>query len=260
VRGRLNWSARVRPLNLTLAFIVCGVALLLATPLVSFNAISTRDQVSRLESRKVTPEQFDWRALAFDFGQPGRNALKRLQASSNPVIKTRANEVAKAERRWDVKDNSEAMRRRTDVMANARVLPKGTRLPESLRDVLAEGYGCVNEEKCSVLIASPAEALVFRDHCFVVPAPQPAPTAPPSNPDGISEATADVVAGGLGCRNGERYTLNAGKWQSGGGNRSVTRAELQTIAAAYAAGRAEIRTVPRRQVYIGGVPVGDPFE
>ena len=60
VRGRLNWSARVRPLNLTLAFIVCGVALVLATPLVSFNAISTRDQVARLESGRTSPEQFDW--------------------------------------------------------------------------------------------------------------------------------------------------------------------------------------------------------
>lgn len=248
VRGRLNWAARVRPLNLVLAFAVCGVALLLATPLVSFNAISTRDQLARLESRKVTPEQFDWRALAFDFGQPGRVALKKLQASTNAEIKKQANEVAKAETRWDVKDTGQQARNRAEVTANARMLQPGAILPEGLRERMAQGYNCTRQQKCGVLLLSESEALVFEDDCFAAPKPTPAKASPPPPPVRMA------------CRDGIRYRLEGGKWEQGSSLRAASAADDQTISSGYAAGKVEIRTVPRRQVFVGGVPVGDPFE
>lgn len=249
VRGRLDWAARVRPLNLMLAFVVCGVALALATPLVSFNAISTRDQVARLESGKVTPEQFDWRALAFDFGAPGRAALKRLQASANATIKARANEVAKAERRWDVKDTSEQTRQRAEVAANTRVLPSGAVLPEGLRDAIAQSYGCDARHKCAVLLISEKEALVLRDDCFEVPEP--------SAIDAQAKLPGPLR---YDCRDGSHYHLGDGKWEQGRADRIATSDEIRAISAGYAAGKVEIRTVPRRQAFIGGVPVGEPFE
>ena len=51
-------------------------------PLVDFGAISTRDQLARLERGRVGPDQFDWAALAFDFGPSGRAALTRLAAAA----------------------------------------------------------------------------------------------------------------------------------------------------------------------------------
>ncbi|MDP5277878.1 DUF4153 domain-containing protein [Sphingomonas sp. DG1-23] len=251
VLGRLDWGTRVRPLNLILAFTVCGVALLLATPIVSFNAISTRDQLARLESGKVTPEQFDWRALAFDFGQPGRSALKKLQASANATIRARANEVARAEMRWDVKDTSRQTKQRSEVAANTRMLHPGAALPESLRDILAQRYDCVRDEKCAVLLIGQTEALVFNDACFAAPRP-----APSSTPGPIKEQPASRG----GCHGGTSYHLEHGKWEQGPTRRPATAAELRAIAEGYAAGKVEIRTVPRRQAYVGGVPVGDPFE
>lgn len=245
VFGRLDWAVRVRPMNLMLAFVVCGVALVLATPIVSFNAISTRDQLARLESGEIALEQFDWRALAFDFGQPGRTALKKLQASANPAIKARANEVAKAEMRWDVKDTSEQARRRAEVAANVRMLQPGARLPEGLRDRMAQGYTCTRDQKCGVLLLGDREALVLDDGCFAA-ARQAATKAPP--PVRIL------------CRDGVRYRYTEGQWEQGASGRAPTAEEDSMIIAGYAAGKVEIRTVPRRQVYIGGVPVGDPFE
>ena len=248
--GRLDWSRRVRPMNLVLAFVVCGVALVLATPLVSFNAISTRDQVARLESGKVTPDQFDWRALAFDFGAPGRAALKKLQASNDPAIKARANEVAKAEGRWEIKDTSQETQQRAEVVANIRVLPKGSALPHGLSEAIAQGYDCIRNQKCSVLLASETEALLFKDNCFEAPKPTPTPS-------GKTQAPAPA---NQGCREAERFQLSDGKWQAAPATRSATVDEISTIAAGYAEGKVEIRTVPRRQAYVGGVPVGDPFE
>jgi hypothetical protein len=54
--------------------------------------------------------------------------------------------------------------------------------------------------------------------------------------------------------------LKDGKWEQGHSSRAPRTEDDQAVVAGYAAGKVEIRTVPRRQVYIGGVPVGDPFE
>ena len=59
---------------------------------------------------------------------------------------------------------------------------------------------------------------------------------------------------------GERYRFEAGKWAKASRERTEPADEKQAIAAGFAAGKVEIRTVPRRQAYVGGVPVGDPFE
>jgi hypothetical protein len=253
VRGRMDWAARVRPINLALAFLVCGVALVLATPLVSFNAISTRDQLARLESGKVTPDQFDWRALAFDFGAPGRAALKKLQGSANATIKARATDVAKAEYRGAIEDRGTDARQRTEVAANTRVLPVGRALPEGLRDAIAQDYICIRDLKCTVLLANDGEALVFRDHCFAAPRPVPTPSATPGQPPAPAPRLQI-------CSEGQRFRLDGGKWQVAPASRMVTAEELGAIASSYAAGGIEIRTVPRRQTYVGGIPVGEPFE
>src|SRR3546814_19443208 len=57
------------------------LAAFLALPVLDFGAISTRDQLARLESGAVKTEKFDWAALAFDFGPSGRKALAELARS-----------------------------------------------------------------------------------------------------------------------------------------------------------------------------------
>lgn len=239
VRGRRDWAARARPLNLALAMGVCGVALVLATPLVSFNAISTRDQLARLESGRVTPEQFDWRALAFDFGAPGRAALKRLQGSANATIRTQASDAAKAERRWEVEDMSRRAENRRNLAANLRVLPPGARLPTALRDQMAKDFVCTApRSRCTLLLLSAGEAMVLDGQCFV-------------------RARTDPRASAGDC-GGTRYVFAGGTWKRAP-DVSGAKAD-EGLAAAYAAGRIEVRTVPRRQLFVGDVPVGDPFE
>ena len=76
VRGRSGWAGRLRADNIRLALGLCALALLLATPLLSFGALSTRDQLARLESGRIAPERFDWAALRYDFGPSGRRALR----------------------------------------------------------------------------------------------------------------------------------------------------------------------------------------
>ena len=245
VRGRLGWTRFVRPANLKLAFGLCAVALLLATPLISFNAISARDQVARLESGRVRPDQFDWRALAFDFGEAGKAALKRLTGSANAAIRAKAVEVAKAGNRWDVEAPSEFENRRTQVAANLRLLPQGAVLPPALRDAIAKGYACSGQSKCTLVLASASEALLFNDSCF------DQLVADPKRPNAVFR-----------CGGPSRYLLVDGAWQDNSGivYRNLRDADLPALAQGYKDGKVEIRPVQRRQAFVGGVPVGDAFE
>lgn len=243
VLGRLGWAARVRPMNLGLAFATCGVALLLATPLVSFNAISTRDQLARLESGKVTPDRFDWRALAFDFGEPGRAALKRLQASANPRIRALAIDAGRASNRWEVAEAGRMEDNRQKILRNLRVLPAGQAAPPSLIDALAKRNDCLEDDRCTVLLRED-QAIVLRDSCFERPRGAP------------ERATTSLMCGV------DRYASVEGRWEPSGDARPVKldRRQRGALIAAFASGQVEVRTVPRRQVFVGGVPIGQPFE
>ena len=238
LRGRLAWAEHARPANLNLAFVTCGVALLLATPLVSFNAIATRDQVGRLESGKLTPEKFDWRALAFTFGEPGKAALKRLQASANPAIRERAVAAGKAENRWELAD---AVPSHADVLKKLRIVPAGAALPAGAVDVLAREQCGDPDNSCTVLVSDPATIVILRDSCFA--------------------RERDWL-----CNDVNAYRLDAGKWtqQDRRDRETPTPAEAKANAQAqknaYAAGQVEVRKVERRQAFVGGKPVGSVFE
>lgn len=241
IRGRGGWAERVRPANLHLAMIVCGVALLLATPLVSFNAISTRDQVARLESGKVSPDKFDWAALAFDFGEPGRKALERLKASGNTVLRAKAVEAAKAEGRYDLARNEPSF----DIVAAAkriRRLPQGATVPNELIDLAIrwESCGQDTDSGCTVyLMPGGREALIFNDRCFATP------------PSGVRRY----------CHGPNHVVLRNGTWGEPKTPEPERRKEIQAAETeAYQSGAIEVRPVQRRQVFVGGVPVGDPFE
>lgn len=88
-----QWRERVRRANLHLAVVICGIALFLALPILDFGAISARHQLARLESGRVSAEDFDYEALRWDFGAAGRQALARLERSEKPVIAKLAREA-----------------------------------------------------------------------------------------------------------------------------------------------------------------------
>lgn len=262
LRGRLNWAEKVRPANLNLAFVVCGVALLLATPLVSFNAISTRDQVARLESGKLTPEKFDWRALAFDFGKPGKDALKKLAGSSNAAIREQAVLASKTENRWDV-SNGEQARRRVNLADTLRILPQGTALPDDLRAQIASDFPCGRGHHCTLtFLSGGTEAVLLQDACYRASAPEPAPT-PVTGPSGkvTVVSTVDVNSDDwCGNSNADRFVLTGGKWIEDKKSYEPDNTARGKMGPAYSAGQIEIRKVERRQVFVGGQPVGDTFE
>jgi len=87
IRGRkAGWAAYVRSSTFHFGLIVCSLAIVLALPILSFSGISASNQLARLESGKVSPDEFDFAALRWDFGDAGRRALRRLQRSDNAKV------------------------------------------------------------------------------------------------------------------------------------------------------------------------------
>jgi hypothetical protein len=86
-RGRkAAWARRLREANFLLALATCALALFLALPILDFGRISAANQLHRLESGQVSPDRFDYAALRWDFGDPGRRALARLAKSRSAKI------------------------------------------------------------------------------------------------------------------------------------------------------------------------------
>jgi hypothetical protein len=233
-RGRLGWSARARPANVKLALAISAAALLLATPLINFGAIATRDQLARLEAGKVAPDQFDWAALRFDFGPAGRDALARLSRSGPAVWRAQARQALALEDRWGARASMEAGQRARSLATTIRVLPAQAPVPASLVDALAREQAC-SVGPCTLFWTAPGKSAL-------------------------------VV--GFGCESCQasamRFELDpSGRWLrplATAGVMTGAPASLQQQRDATARGEIEIRTVQRRQVFVGGQAVGEPFE
>ena len=138
-----DWRERLRRANLHLAAAICIIAFVLALPILDFGAISARNQVARLESGAVSPEDFDYSALRWDFGDAGRRALARLERSENARIADLAR-VARlqTERVWT--GRAEEMYRDEDEI-DVRVEPNDPELRALVIDHLrANSWDCPN--------------------------------------------------------------------------------------------------------------------
>lgn len=238
VIGRARWAERVRGANIGLAIGICALALLLATPLLDFGSISARDQLARLQQGEVSPEEFDWAAMRFDFGPAGERALAQLRNSGSPAIRALAAKALQSRERWVLAEDATANRRARALRQSIRVMPQHVPVPDGLRQALARGSICAVGD-CA-LFWKPGDT--------------------------------EAVAVGFGCPDCLASTTNfrigpKGEWQpvptgahptprdTADDHRKIAESQRQAVAA----GRVEVREVVSRQVYIDGRPVAAPF-
>lgn len=234
-RGRLGWSERVRPMNVRLAIGLCALSVLLSMPLVDFGAISTRDQLARLESGRTRAERFDWAALRFDFGPSGRAALERLSEAGPPPLRARAADVLAAGDRWSIEEERRTIEGSERIAERLKIVPAAVELPKPLRDALVR-QGVCRSGPCTLHWQS---------------------------------GSTMAVAVGFPC---EGCQVDASRLQQDefGGWRSRSASDLDTVSGPPASieeqrkaveqGRVEVRSVQRRQIYVDGKPIGVAFE
>jgi hypothetical protein len=223
-RGRLAWPERLRVANVRLAAGICLLALFLALPILNFGALSARDQVARLENGRVSPNQFDWRALRFDFGPEGRKALRRLAGSG--AYREFAAQALAADEPWAIPEPSPL----PPTPARVRI-DGGMAASPALMETITATRRCNGpSDFCRLVVLGPAQAVLVTAACPTCP---PFPLVLERRADGRwtqRDPDGDLIA-------------------SGGFDERVLES-----------GRVEVRTLPKRQVYLDGRPVGQIFD
>lgn len=196
-RGRRHgWANKLRKATFHFGLFVCGLALLLALPILDFGAISTRNQLARLESGAVSVEDFDFAALRWDFGEPGKRALERLAASDNEEIVELAEAALAQTQRYHGyprpvrgADEIEVRVQPDDPELRRRVITHLRGNPWQCQDRcvaldLGEDGGRL---RVAIVQAGGYEVIVLGDETGGVPAPEVVPATAPLRDDSVVE-------------------------------------------------------------------------
>ncbi|MEO6580697.1 MAG: DUF4153 domain-containing protein [Sphingomicrobium sp.] len=226
-KGRKDFDDQLRPLQTRMAIGLCALALFFALPIVDFGAISTRSQLTRLETGKVAPQEFDWTALAFDFGPAGRRDLARVSATGPARQRAFATAALEAHDRHAVAQKAAAVSAEQTVDQRLRLLSDDISLTDTLRQRVSEAGLCRGAVRCALM-------RVDSDRLLLITSYGPR-----------REVTSTIIDA----------------------NQPVTRQGTRTRALVPSAegveldkARVELRRVSRRQLYVDGKPVGVPFE
>ena len=235
VLARTHWAEPVRVSNLRLGIGLCVVALILSTPLLGFGAMSTRNQMARLADGRTLEAKFDWTALRFDFGPSGRAALSRLATSGpTPAIRAQAAAALQSQNRWSWRNNQERAVSASTLDARLKILPRTVPLPADLRLRLAQQDACGSNEPCAVIYTPGAgEAFVARVNRW-----GSGVAVLKLGPKGWLEPDPDGTGTVIGHEAFEDTVREA----------AIKRGDV------------EVRTVKRRQIFVGGKPQGTPFD
>ncbi len=227
IRGRMaGWRDYLRTSNLHLAVLVSTIAFILAMPLFNFGAISTSNQLSRLQSGAVSVADFDYAALRWDFGDAGREALTELTKSDNAEMAKLAKAAEDMESRYGGRRAAQSR----DAVEKAIIDVSEERIEIAVRTYLLErGYLCriacrvsqIGEAEDGPLLAVIAQY----DPEFLV----------------FNEATGEV----------EEMQIRHGTMQQ---DRSMGAVEAGPDA------EVELRPFTGRQLYVDGKPASAPFE
>ena len=231
IRARGAFDGRLRDYQKRLAIGLCGIALVLALPVFDFGAVSSRSQLARLEAGKVVPAEFDWTAMAFEFGPSGRRALERIAAAGDPVQRVLARQALHSGTRYEVQSDVRTAQAEATLDQRVRIATPGLVLDDRLRTYLARSGQCVAPRQCVIVRIDDTRVGVI------------------GSSEAQGEATASVVnVAGLPAA-GLKVEVATPP-----GTGAVARVEN------FAQAPVEVRTVTRRQLFVDGQPVGQPFE
>jgi len=234
-RGRQRFDDVLRPLQTRLALGLCGLALFLALPILDFGAISASSQLARFTGGKVDAKEFDWRAMAFDFGPAGRQRLAEIARTGPLDQRPLATTALASKNHYSLEEDVGKAASAASLDRNVRVLPEGTRLTPGQRNAIAEGPLC-RASACMLRMIDPRTGVIAG-----------------RTPNRDDTQFVRILSDGKG-----RWTNH---WL--GPERSVTRNDVVSGAKPstdLADATVEVRRVERRQIYIDGKPIGEAFE
>lgn len=247
---RGDWVARLYRSNLHLAFILGGVALILSTSIVGFDRMATADQIARLNSGKIKPVDFDYRGLWFDFGPPGKAAIKKLaREAKDASVRQYAAAAEKMEYRWADTPNDVARRSGDELDKRLTIIPEKVDLEPKLRERLTEYDACQGTGSCTLrYVRGDDFAVVIREPDADCATCEPSVNLLQRGPKGDWGRDQSVV--------GKRLKIVDDSKQASK-NKKPSAERLR--ANAVRGGKVEMREVRMRQLYIDGKPFEAPI-
>jgi len=228
-KGRQSFDGPLRPLQTKLAIGLCGLALFLALPIVDFGAISAKSQLARLESGKVKAEEFDWTAMAFDFGKSGRRQLAQIEETGPANQRELAKAALASTNRWDLSNSTQMVERKADIEKRVRLLSPDIIWTEDLKQRISAVGDCEDDSQCTLIRLSTDRLVLLRSYGAEYPllvstieTALPAEVAGADNPKAVDVADTDTT--------------------------NIKGIDLRKA-------KVEVREVMVRQVYVDGKPV-----
>jgi hypothetical protein len=226
-RGRRDFDDPLRPLQTRLAIGICGLALFLALPIVDFGAISAQSQMARYAAGRVPAGEFDWRAMAFDFGPSGRRRLAEIARRGSPDQRKLAAAALASKNRYQVEEEVKKTESAANLDTRLRVVPAGTVLPPGLRNGIAATRYC-RVGPCVVALVDDRRAMI---------------AGPVIKDDTVETALLERDEKGVWAQDIHAPFVA----------KQPFRPDLATAPV-------EVRKVERRQLFIDGRPVGQAVE
>ena len=231
--GRAEFDEPLRPLQTRLAIGLCGLALLLALPVLDFGAISASSQMARFAAGRIPAGEFDWRAMAFDFGPAGRAKLRQIARTGPADQRKLARAALASDNRYEVEEQVSTTETAAKLDTMMRVVPDGATVDAPLRSAVAASRFC-REARCVLVLVDADRAVVAGS---------------------LLERT-DVTSVVLQRQPNGEWTQRDRYASETTVPRPATKApplpDLATVPV-------EVRAVERHQLYVDGKPVGDAF-
>lgn len=181
LRYRLAWGGGIIRYNPILARIAVVLALLVHLPLIDPYHLSARDQFSRLAHGDIKVADFDFGAMKFHFGDPGREMLARMETDQTLPFRVAINEklalLQQADSYYQWMRDKRAAERAVDVDADLDryffAHPDKTSLPDGLLQFINQTQGAMittcgrdGSVRCA-LVAVDADQDKQADYLFV---------------------------------------------------------------------------------------------
>ena len=231
IRGRGAFDVQLRESQKWLAVGLCALALFLALPIVDFGSISARSQLARLESGTVKAEEFDWAAMAFDFGPSGRRVLERISRTGPGNLRELAKTALETDNRWAVARQADIVENQINIEKRVRLVSPDIQWTDDLKRRVAEAGGCGEQMQCALIRASGDQLVLLKSH----------------GPDDYVFAVAvDMTAPPTATRNRPEVVPASPMHVTGTDN---VKADLDRA-------QVDVREETVRRVYVDGKPVG----
>jgi hypothetical protein len=245
-KAPLDWDDHIRPANIRIALGVCALALFLALPILDFGAMSAKDQLVRLKSGVTKAGEFDWQAMAFDFGPKGRAVLQRLSKTGTEFERKSSKAALASDNRWNVDDDVK-VEQSEDWDTNFVYDPPGKILEKSARETVVRDSLC----------RTPCRILWLNDNRFAVVGTRVNDMIVGAYIyNRLTQAEADAIyARRMAEENRYAQKPKVMVWERD--YDGLAKEKKSIVDNITPQTRIEIRTVEMQQVFVDGQPVGD---